>query len=111
MANKRNLKKQIRYICGDLAGETILAREFLPDVDRDEANRIICDIAELQAENTCKIYFSFDKSARDFTSRHDYRKARRTYFASAFKTMRDEFNRSVGEIVHRMNALAGKDKA
>ena len=35
MANKRTLKKQIRYICGDCAAECAMACEIIPGVDCD----------------------------------------------------------------------------
>ena len=75
MANKRSLKKQIRYICGDLAGECIFAREIIPGIDHDKANGIIIDIAALQSEALAKTTFAFDKSVRDatHTARHAIR--------------------------------------
>lgn len=32
MANKRDLKKQVKYICGDLATECMLAAEYVKGV-------------------------------------------------------------------------------
>ena len=33
MANKRELKKEIKYVCGDLAAECLLAKNFVKGVD------------------------------------------------------------------------------
>ena len=33
MANKRRLKKAIKAVCGDLAGECLVARDLVPNID------------------------------------------------------------------------------
>lgn len=110
MANKRSLKKQIRYICGDLAGECIFAREIIPDVDREKANEIIIEIAALQEDTLKKATFAFDKTACDFETRHEYRAARRAYFHSAYKTLTEGFNAKVETILKAMNGLLTKEQ-
>lgn len=110
MANKRSLKKQIRYICGDLAGECIFAREIIPNVDSAKANEIIVEIAALQTETLKKASFAFDKSARDFETRHEYRAARHAYFHSAYKTLTEGFNAKVEAILKNMNGLLSKEQ-
>lgn len=109
MANKRNLKKQVRYICGDLAGECIFARKAFPSVDPEAANNIVIEIAGLQESTIEKASFSFDKCVRDFENRQAYNKARNAYYSAAYKTLTDEFNASVKEIVKKMNSLLNKD--
>ena len=42
MANKRDLKKQIRYICGDLAAECLIAGEYVDGIDRKSMRAIVC---------------------------------------------------------------------
>lgn len=110
MANKRRLKKQIRYICGDLAGECIFAREIIPGIDHDKANGIIIDIAALQSEALAKTTFAFDKSVRDFESRHAYRTARHSYFKNAYKTLLNEFNAGIDAVLKEMNGLLDKEQ-
>lgn len=104
MANKRILKKQIRYMCGDLAGECIIARSIVPGIDGNRMGEIVVKIARLQDATLRRASFSFDKSAADFENRHEYRKERRGYNARAFKTLINEFNHQVEEIVKEMNA-------
>ncbi len=36
MANKRDLKKQISYICGDIATECLIAAEYVKGINKDE---------------------------------------------------------------------------
>ena len=51
MASKRNLKKQIRYICGEIAVECILARECVKDIDVAKMNEIVIKVADLQEKS------------------------------------------------------------
>ena len=105
MANKRLLKKQIRYACGDLAGECILAMKFVEGIDVDKLQDIIFEIASLQTETLKKISFSFDKVERDFENSHVYSIARAKYFHKAYKTLRNEFYQKVQDVVNSMNVL------
>ena len=38
-SNKRLLKKEIRIICGALAGECVVAKLSIPGIDREKAQR------------------------------------------------------------------------
>lgn len=110
MKSKRDLKKQIKYICGDLVGECMLIGEVVAEDKQDEVAQLIVDIAVLQESTLDKVSFSFDKSQRDFPTRHDYLKARSQYYHAAFSKLHDEFNSTLREVVHRMNELAGLAK-
>lgn len=103
--NKRDLKKEIRYICGDLAGECIMMRELMPDVDVVAANNLVIEVAALQADTIRKASFAFDKAERDFESRQAYRKAKHEYYGKAYRKLTDEFNASVADILKKMNAM------
>ena len=41
MANKRNLKKAVKAVCGNIAGECIIARNLIPGIDADKMNQIL----------------------------------------------------------------------
>ncbi len=110
MKSKRDLKKQIKYVCGDLVGECLLIGEIVPADKQDEAGQLVIDIAVLQESTLDKVSFSFDKSQRDFANRHEYLKARSAYYRAAFGKLHEEFNSALSEIVHRMNQLAGLAK-
>ena len=104
MANKRELKKEIRYVCGDLAAECLLTKNFVKGVDANEMRDIVVKIADLQVSALESVSFSFDRLPHDFESGHDYRKARREYFKTAYKSLRDKFYNKVNAIVKEMNA-------
>ncbi|MDE7389140.1 MAG: hypothetical protein K2M97_07830 [Muribaculaceae bacterium] len=110
MKSKRDLKKQIKYICGDLVGECMILGEIVPEEKQNEVGQLIIDIAVLQESTLDKVNFSFDKTERDFPTRHDYLKARSRYFNAAYTKLHDEFNAGLSAAVHRMNELAGLAK-
>lgn len=108
MANKRNLKKQVRYICGELAGECIVARDFIEGIDAEKMNQVILSVADLQLKSLKNASFSFDKTPKSFATLKEYHKAERKYYHEAYKTYYTEFNKHVAEIVKSMNALLPK---
>lgn len=104
MANKRELKKEIQYVCGDLAAECLLAKNFVKGVDANAMKEIIGKIADLQVSALGHVSFSFDRLPHDFESGHAYRKARREYFKTAYKSLREKFYDKVNALVKEMNA-------
>lgn len=110
MKSKRDLKKQIRYICGDLVGECMLIGELVAEEKQNEVGQLVIDIAVLQESTIDKVSFSFDKSQRDFANRHEYLKARSAYYRTAYSKLHEDFNERLRELVHRLNELAGLAK-
>ena len=51
MANKRLLKKQIKYACGDIAAECIMAIHFVDGIDVKKMQDIVFEIASLQSSS------------------------------------------------------------
>ena len=109
MANIRNLKKEVRYVCGDLAAECLMARTFIKGVDRDRMEEIVGDIAVLQENALEHASFGFDKTPADFASRAEFRAARRSYYKKAYKSFREKFEGHVTDIVRDMNAALPQD--
>ncbi|MDE5657559.1 MAG: hypothetical protein K2J66_00330 [Muribaculaceae bacterium] len=110
MANKRSLKKQIRYICGDIAGETLLAKTLIPGIDKAAMTDVIVKTAELQTTALCRTNISFDKAPKDFENKAQYRAARRKYYRQAFGKLSETFNNQVLAVVKEMNAAMPKKK-
>ena len=48
--------------------------------------------------------FSFDKARKDFNNPADYNKAKSVYERKAYKSITDEFNSKMAEIVKELNA-------
>lgn len=110
MANKRNLKKAIRFACGGMAGECIFAENTIECTDVAAWDQIILDIALLQEEAVNRVSVSFDKVPRDFENKKDYNKARRTYFKAVEKALAEYMHTETEQIVAAMNALLPKGK-
>lgn len=111
MKSKRKLKKQIRYICGDLVGECLLIGEICPEDKQDAIAQLIVDLAVLQEKTLSHCSFNFDKSVRDFASEHEYKKAKSEYIRKAYVALHEQFNTRLNELVHDMNRIAGLAKA
>ena len=103
MASKRDLKKRIKYICGDLAGECIIAKLMIPGINAEMMDEIVFDIATLQTTTLKRVSFIYDKSKKEFGDVKSYNLARTQYFAEAYKKLIAEFNAGVTNIVVSMN--------
>ncbi len=104
MANKRQLKKRIAAVCGELADEFLIASIYLDGVDRETVNKILCEIALLQVNACDRVSVSFDKVKHDFAKDSNaYKKARREYYKKAYASLRKDFGEKVLEIVKAMN--------
>ncbi len=110
MQSKRDLKKQIRYICGDLVGECLLLGEVCPEEKLDDVNQLIVDLAILQEGTIAKASIVFDKAVKEFPTRKEYNKARNAYYRKAFTALHKQFNETLSDCVHRMNQIAGLAK-
>lgn len=110
MQSKRDFKKQVRYICGDIVGELMIVSEICPEEKLDEVSQLIVDVAVIQEDTLANTNFSYDKRQADFDSKAAYRKARSVYFRQAFTTLHKQFNERLSEVVHKMNVIAGLAK-
>lgn len=104
MANKRELKKEIKYVCGDLAAECLLAKNFVKGTDVKAMNEIILKVADLQVNALNATTFAFDKLPHDFENGRDYSKARSAYFKKAYASLREKFYDKVNLLVKEMNS-------
>lgn len=110
MSSKRSLKKLVRYMCGDMAAECIIAKNVVPGVDAGVMSSIVVKIARLQDATLRKMSFSFDKVAADYESPAAYNKARSEYMAKAYRSLKGDFNKQVAEIVKEMNAALPQEQ-
>lgn len=104
MANKRNLKKQVKYVCGDIATDCLIAGNYVKGVDPKTMQALVGELASLQDKTLKNISFAFDKTPRDFETRQAYNKARAAYFHKAYTSLREKFNTRILEVVKEMNA-------
>ncbi len=103
MSSKRSLKKNVRYVCGDLAAECILAKAYVEGVDEKVMSNIVIKIAQLQEATLRKISFCFDKVSKDFESKSKFNKQKSEYMKAAYRSLKSDFNKKVLDIVKEMN--------
>lgn len=103
MANKRNLKKHISYVCGDLAAECIVASHLIKGVDKNALEQLVMKIALLQDSTIKKVNIFFDKTPREFADFKQYHAARSEYFATAYGKLLEAFDKNIQGIVDEMN--------
>ena len=108
MASIRKTKKTIRYACGDIAAELLIASHAINDFDRTKTTDIIQDIAALQVNALSKCSFDFDKTPSDFENGKAYRTARNKYATAAFHKLDEEMKSRMQAIVDKMNAAMPK---
>ena len=108
MANKRQLKKAIGYACGEMAGECFFAQETFENTNPELWDKIVLDIALLQAEAVNRVSVDFDKVPKDFANGREYKKARRAYFKAVEKAISNYMKEESEKIVGEMNALIKK---
>lgn len=111
MANKRNLKKHISYVCGDLAAECIVASHLIKGVDRKALEQLVMKIALLQDSTIRKVNIFFDKTPREYGDVKEYLAARRAYFATAYGKLIENFKKNIQEVVDEMNKAMPARKA
>ncbi|MCF0218784.1 MAG: hypothetical protein HUK14_03305 [Muribaculaceae bacterium] len=102
-ANNRTFRKFVTRICGDLAGECMYAGSLNESADQEKLAEIIVTIARLQSRTIDRMGISFDKVPREFPNPKEYRKARRAYFAAAFKALKADFMEELKKVVDEMN--------
>lgn len=102
--NKRILKKEIRTICGALAGECIIAKLTVPGIDPEAINNIIYQLADTQESAIALVNFDFPQSPKTFDSKKAYADARHAYYKAGFKKLKADFNSRIEAIVKEMNA-------
>ena len=104
MANKRDLKKYIKIVCGDIVGECVFAKFYFDGVDTEKMDEIIVRAAFLQTNTIDKVSVSFDKTLKSFEGNAKaYKVAHKAYYKECFKQLKAELNNEVEAIVAEMN--------
>lgn len=103
MASKRDLKKTITNICGDLAGACIISETYM-GADSDKMLQLVVAFAELQEKCVKNVTTAFDHTPADFDNNKAYRKARKAYYRAAYGKLLTDFNARVDELLKQLNS-------
>lgn len=88
MASRRNLKKNVNYIAGELFAECLINSLYVPGTDRDKAEQLMADILYMQNEFTRRISHTEPGNVKGF-----------------YKKFHADFNEKVSEIITKLGQL------
>ncbi len=88
MASRRQLKKNVNYIAGELFAECLLNSMFIPGTDKEKADQLMSDILRVQDEFISRISHTEPGNVKGF-----------------YKKFRTDFNSKVNEIVDAIEKL------
>ena len=88
MANRKDLKKAINYIAGELFTECVIVSLGLPDAEKKKADEVMTNILNMQDEFVSRISHTEPGNVKGF-----------------YKKLHEDFNAKVDEIVEAIQQL------
>lgn len=88
MASRRELKKTVNYISGELFSECLINSMFVPGTDKAKADELMAEILKIQDEFVSRISHTEPGNVKGF-----------------YKKFRSDFNAKVNEIIDAIAKL------
>ena len=88
MASRRELKKTVNYISGELVLECLINSMFVPGTDKAKADQLMAEILKMQDEFISRISHTEPGNVKGF-----------------YKKFRSDFNAKVNEIIDAIAKL------
>ena len=88
MASRRNLKKDISYVIGDLFTECLIYKELVPGTDKNAADELIIELLKIDDEFTTRISHTEPGNAKQ-------------YYRALYK----EFNERIAKVTDKLVKL------
>ena len=88
MASRRELKKNVNYIAGELFTECLINSMFIPGTDKDKADELMSEVLKMQDEFVTRISHTEPGNVKVF-----------------YKKYRADFNAKVNEIIEAIGKL------
>lgn len=88
MASRRELKKNVNYIAGELFSECLINSMFVPGTDKAKADALMEEILSMQTDFVSRISHTEPGNVKGF-----------------YKKFRTDFNTKVNEIIDAMAKL------
>lgn len=88
MASRRELKKTVNYISGELFSECLINSMFVPGTDKAKADQLMAEILKMQDEFISRISHTEPGNVKGF-----------------YKKFRSDFNAKVNEIIDAIARL------
>lgn len=88
MASRRELKKNVNYIAGELFMECLVNSLYVPGTDKAKADKLMAEVLEMQDEFVSRISHTEPGNVKGF-----------------YKKLREDFNKKVNEIIDGIGKL------
>jgi len=88
MASRRELKKNVNYIAGELFMECLVNSLYVPGTDKAKADKLMGEVLEMQDEFVSRISHTEPGNVKGF-----------------YKKFREDFNKKVDEIIDAIGKL------
>lgn len=88
MAKRRELKKNVNYIAGELFSECLINSKFIPGTDKKKDDELMVEIMKMQDEFISRISHTEPGNVKGF-----------------YKKFRSDFNAKVNEIIDAIAKL------
>ena len=88
MASRRNLKKDISYVIGDIFTECLVYKELVPATDKDAAEKIIVDLLRIDNEFITRISHTEPGNAKQY-----------------YRTLIKDFQANMGQVIDSLVKL------
>ena len=66
MASRRELKRDISYVIGDIFTECLIYQELVPGTDKEEAEKLIVDLLRIDNDFTARISHTEPGKAKEY---------------------------------------------
>lgn len=89
MANRRQLKKSINYLCGELFAECVAIKCYQKDVNQDDLDNVMRNVLLMHADLVCRLSHVQPGATKAF-----------------FHKLNEDLNRQTQEIIDQIYALS-----
>lgn len=88
MASRRNLKKDINYIIGDIFTECLIYKELVPGTDKEAADALIVDLLRIDNDFNARISHTEPGNAKEY-----------------YRTLVKDFQNQITEVIDKLTKL------
>jgi len=88
MASRRNLKRDISYVIGDIFTECLIYKELVPGTDKEAAEKLIVDLLRIDNEYTTRISHTEPGKAKEY-----------------YRALIKDFQKEISEVIDKLTKL------
>ena len=88
MASRRNLKKDINYVIGDIFTECLIYKELVPGTDSKAADELIVDLLRIDNDFIARISHTEPGKAKEY-----------------YRTLVKDFQKQMGDVIDKLTKL------